>query len=210
MSSFVSDEIGAISAAVVGESARSTSGVVDTDCKSDEDSSGNWDDSDYELPDVELSLEKSVLSDSSTKAQVVAATKSSCANGQDDWLTVAQPSVLSPAAATAPDRARSYLKMKDYDDPIGEPPMLLVNLTVLSGGAVHNKHDAHSVNDPDKKKVMCDEITSQFSSYRDNGGLLASGTIRPCGQSVWTAALAELRRDHPGQFWAPIFPPKQK
>jgi len=50
----------------------------------------------------------------------------------DDW-NVPVPAVAAPAAAK----------------PVAEGnPMLIVNLTVLSGGEVHNKNDKNSNNDP--------------------------------------------------------------
>lgn len=87
------------------------------------------------------------------------------------------------------------------------PPLLLVDFTVLSQGKLHNKFDANSVNDPDLKRKMTQQCTTNFIDFRDNVELVQKGTIRSCGQSVWREALQELRRDFPGHFWAPIFPP---
>ena len=88
------------------------------------------------------------------------------------------------------------------------PPLLLVDLTVLSDGKLHNRFDINSVNDSDLKRQWTKDITNGFVSYRDNTGLIQAGTVRSCGQSVWREALQELRREYPGHFWAPIFPPK--
>jgi hypothetical protein len=122
---------------------------------------------------------------------------------EEEWHSEA-PKAQPPTSTTKPNNNNV-----EKDDPIGKPAMLLVDLTVLSSGAIHNKHDAHSVNDPEKKKVLTNSITAEFARYFNDGKLLAAGTIKPCAQSVWPAALAELRRDFPGHFWAPIFPPKE-
>ena len=88
-------------------------------------------------------------------------------------------------------------------------PLLLIDFTTLSSGAVHNKFDINGVNDPDKKKEMTTMCTTNFVFYRDNVEMIENGIVRSCGQSVWRDALAELRRENPGHFWAPIFPPKE-
>ena len=88
------------------------------------------------------------------------------------------------------------------------PPLLLIDFTVLSGGALHNKHDPAACNDPEKKRALTKACTAEFARYRDDTALISAGVVRPCGASVWRAALAELRADNPGHFWAPIFPPR--
>ena len=35
------------------------------------------------------------------------------------------------------------------------PEVIVADFTALSGGAVHNRHDPHSCNDPDLKREWC-------------------------------------------------------
>jgi hypothetical protein len=158
----------------------------------------NWDDDDFEVPVMPVP----VVAGSDQKN--IPAT-SQQRTGDDDWLTAAP--VAEKEQTDNMSSASSVARTDDIDD-LGKPPMMLVNLTVLSSGAIHNRHDPHSVNDPDKKRALSEAITAEFARYSHDGALLSAGTIRPCAQSVWPAALAELRRDYPGQFWTPIFPPK--
>jgi hypothetical protein len=116
------------------------------------------------------------------------------------WL---QALTDTSAAATT----RTKLKTTPKEDK--RRPLLLIDFTRLSSGAVHNKFDINGVNDPDKKKEMTTMCTTNFVFYRDNVEMIENGIVRSCGQSVWRDALAELRRENPGHFWAPIFPPKE-
>lgn len=148
----------------------------------------SWDEEDFEIPVMTIPDLKPVSNTPVEQAE------------SDEWHAdkpVAEEQNLSSQSVTKTDNS----------DDLGKPPMLLVNLTVLSSGAIHNRNDPHSVNDPDKKRALSEVITAEFYRYKEDGKLITEGTIRPCAQSVWPAALAELRRDYPGQFWTPIFPP---
>jgi hypothetical protein len=103
------------------------------------------------------------------------------------------------------------VKGKGVDDKEEEPSVLiLVNLTVLSDGKIHNRFDPFSVNDHDAKKELCDKINADYDRYANDSKLIAEGTIRHCSERVWRDALESLRKEHKGQYWFPIFPPKKK
>ena len=86
-------------------------------------------------------------------------------------------------------------------------PMILVDFTVLSDGAIHNKHDKNAVNDVDAKSKLQKEVERDYAKYANDPALIAAGTVRPCSQGVYRAALATLRDEVEGHFWAAIFPP---
>jgi hypothetical protein len=54
---------------------------------------------------------------------------------------------------------------------------------------------------------LCTQIEAEYSKYENDMTLIAQGIVRPCGQCVWRDALAALRDEVPGHFFAPIFPP---
>ena len=43
-------------------------------------------------------------------------------------------------------------------------PVILVDFTVLSDGAIHNKNDKAGVNDPDAKRAMLKKLETQFNT----------------------------------------------
>jgi hypothetical protein len=88
--------------------------------------------------------------------------------------------------------------------------LILVNLTILSSGKIHNKFDKFSVNDQDAKKIMCNEISSHYSDYANNSKLIMEQTVRHCSDTVWKEALETLREEHKGHYWFPFFPPKKQ
>ena len=92
--------------------------------------------------------------------------------------------------------------------PADDRPLILVDLTVLSDGRVHNRFDKHSVNDPDAKRELANKIGAEYSKYSADAELIARGVVRPCAQSTWREALVTLRDEVPGHYWAPIFPPR--
>ena len=112
--------------------------------------------------------------------------------GDDEWLTKAK----APAPAPAPKKP-----------PADDRPLILVNFTALSDGAIHNRNDPHACNDPEAKSALAKKIAADYARYAGDGDLVARGVVRASGTSCWRAALAELRAAQPGQFWAPVFPP---
>ena len=112
--------------------------------------------------------------------------------GDDEWLTKAK----APAPAPAPKKP-----------PADDRPLILVNFTALSDGAIHNRNDPHACNDPEAKSALAKKIAADYARYAGDADLVARGVVRASGTSCWRAALAELRAAQPGQFWAPVFPP---
>ena len=86
-------------------------------------------------------------------------------------------------------------------------PMILVDLTILSDGAVHNRFDKFGVNDPEAKSSLLRRIEADYVTYANDAALIAAGTVRPCSQGVYRAALATLRDEVEGHFFAAVFPP---
>ena len=88
----------------------------------------------------------------------------------------------------------------------GERPMILVDFTALDPN-IHNRADKHAVNDVDAASALRRRIESEYSTFANDAKLVAAGTVRACSQGVYRAALAELRDQHPGHYWAACFPP---
>lgn len=88
--------------------------------------------------------------------------------------------------------------------------LILVDLTVLSNGKIHNKFDKYSVNDQDAKKLLCDKISKEYNDYANNSKLIMDQTVRHCSELVWRDALESLRTQYKGHYWFPFFPPKEK
>ena len=105
--------------------------------------------------------------------------------------------VAAPAPAPAPAPASV----------VDDKPLILVNFTALSGGKIHNKFDPNACNDPEAKSALAKQIIADYDRYASDAELIASGDVRASGTSCWRAALAELRKERPGQFFAPVFPP---
>lgn len=111
---------------------------------------------------------------------------------EEHFQQVSEAKVLPPAAP------------KD----LGEP-MLIVDLTLLTNGAIHSKFDRNSVNDPAGVSQWRQRLAVGSSGVTSNPEHLADGTVRPCGSSVWREALVRLRDERPGHFFLPVFPSKK-
>jgi hypothetical protein len=90
----------------------------------------------------------------------------------------------------------------------GGEPMILVDMTALSEGAIHSKFDRNSVNDSVAASNLRRRIEEDYTAYAKNGTFVAEGTVIPCGTTVWREALIQLRDERAGHYFAPIFPPK--
>mmetsp|Transcript_5016 Transcript_5016/g.12878 ORF Transcript_5016/g.12878 Transcript_5016/m.12878 type:complete len:142 (-) Transcript_5016:441-866(-) len=90
----------------------------------------------------------------------------------------------------------------------GDAVVVLVNLTALSSGEIHNRFDKNSVNDVDAKARLVRRLEGDVNLTSSEN--LATGVVRPCGPSVWREALARLRDAHPGQYWAPVWPKQRQ
>ena len=106
----------------------------------------------------------------------------------------------SAVAAPAPAPAPAPVVVDDK-------PLILVNFTMLSNGKIHNKFDPNACNDPEAKSALAKQVSAEYQRYASDASLIASGDVRASGTSCWRNALAELRKERPGQFFAPVFPP---
>jgi len=108
---------------------------------------------------------------------------------------------------------------------------LVIDFTVLSDGAVHNRFgesrgglrcggaeggahtariapaDPNSCNDPDAKRELAKRVEREFERYKTDAALLAAGTVRVCEGMSWRGEVARLRAEVPGHFFAPVFAP---
>mmetsp|Transcript_10885 Transcript_10885/g.30830 ORF Transcript_10885/g.30830 Transcript_10885/m.30830 type:complete len:166 (+) Transcript_10885:89-586(+) len=129
---------------------------------------------------------------------------------EDSWEPAAAPQAREKThAASVSSGVMPSTSQKSSTASGDDRPLLLVDLTVLSEGALHNKFDKSSCNDPDLKREWTRKIEDAFSEYESNTEMLSSGVLRPCGASVWREALSQLRDEYPGHFWAPVFPPPE-
>ena len=136
------------------------------------------------------------------------------ADDDDAWEVNELPAdTAAPAPAPAPDDGAEWTSAVAAPAPAPAPvvvddkPLILVNFTKLSNGAIHNKFDPNACNDPEAKSALAKQVSAEYQRYAADAELIASGDVRASGTSCWRAALAELRVSRPGQFFAPVFPP---
>ena len=137
------------------------------------------------------------------------------ADDEDAWEVNELPADdAAPAPAPAPDDGAEWTSAVAAPAPAPAPasvvddkPLILINFTKLSNGAIHNKFDPNACNDPEAKSALAKQISADYERYASDASLIASGDVRASGTSCWRAALAELRVSRPGQFFAPVFPP---
>ena len=109
--------------------------------------------------------------------------------------------------------ASMKVKEKEEEEDEGEektggpapPKLFIMNVTKFTDGAVHNKHDKNSNNNPEEVSRLRKEIEANWEGYEKNVDYVSSGIVIPCGGSVWKEALMQLRDDHPGEFFLPVF-----
>ena len=135
------------------------------------------------------------------------------ADDEDAWEVNELPADTAAPAAPPPDDGAEWTSAVAAPAPAPAPvvvddkPLILVNFTKLSNGAIHNRFDPNACNDPEAKSALAKQISADYERYASDASLIASGDVRASGTSCWRAALAELRRVRPGQFFAPVFPP---
>ena len=137
------------------------------------------------------------------------------ADDEDAWEVNELPADdAAPAPAPAPDDGAEWTSAVAAPTPapaaapvVDDKPLILVNFTKLSNGAIHNRFDPNACNDPEAKSALAKQVSAEYQRYASDAELLASGDVRASGTSCWRAALAELRKERPGQFFAPVFPP---
>eukprot|EP00873_Tetraselmis_striata_P019717 jgi/Tetstr1/439981/TSEL_003047.t1 len=123
--------------------------------------------------------------------------------GEEGWeVQRPPPPQQQPMASMASGKSGSGPRQT-----VDDKPLLLVDLTALSDGALHNRFDKAGCNDADLKRQWIRKIEADYAKFELDTALISSGVVRSCGSSVWRDALVELRDAHPGHFWAPVFPP---
>lgn len=162
--------------------------------------SGNSDDSDEwaieELPPVSISSHVK----SSSQKEVDSGTIPSTLHDDAYWNVATTSS--SSGLEQPNDGGSDSIHTQDEGH-----PMLLVDMTVLSQGAIHSKFDANSVNDPSAVRTWRRTIEQEYAVYASDASLIGNRTVIPCGSTVWRHALVTLRKESPGHYFCPIFPP---
>ena len=134
------------------------------------------------------------------------------ASDDDAWEVNELPADTAAPAAPPPDDGAEWTSAVAAPAPAPAPvvvddkPLILVNFTKLSNGAIHNRFDPNACNDPEAKSALAKQISADYERYAKDAELIASGDVRASGTSCWRAALAELRKERPGEFFAPVFP----
>ena len=134
------------------------------------------------------------------------------ADDEDAWAVNELPADTAAPAAPPTDDGAEWTSAVAAPAPAPAPvvvddkPLILVNFTKLSNGAIHNKFDPNACNDPEAKSALAKQVSADYERYAKDAALIASGDVRASGSSCWRAALAELRKERPGEFFAPVFP----
>jgi hypothetical protein len=151
------------------------------------DSDGGWEDMDDD--DLEVNV--------SSKPDISVAGLSLDGNDVEggDWLAEKPAEKVMEAPA---DKAACVNEGNDK-------PMVLVDFTKLSDGAVHNKFDKNAVNDIELKKKFTQAVTKRLTDEVKRAEMVSSGVCHPCSMGVWKEALVTLRDAHPGHYFGPIF-----
>eukprot|EP00658_Telonema_sp_P-2_P024257 TRINITY_DN19750_c0_g1_i2.p1 TRINITY_DN19750_c0_g1~~TRINITY_DN19750_c0_g1_i2.p1 ORF type:complete len:167 (+),score=28.45 TRINITY_DN19750_c0_g1_i2:136-636(+) len=134
----------------------------------------------------------------------------------DDWEPDLPDSV--PANAMATEMEETTVRGASPAARTEPRPLHIIDYTLLSGGKVRSVQDDGSCSDPDAKKRVAEMLVGDKSGkysweqYQQTCNQLMrrqETVCYPCGDSVWPQALAALRREFPGHYFAPFFPPKQ-
>ena len=130
----------------------------------------DWEDNDWETAgeaDFALPEVSGAGGSSSTVPGGTDAAPREDGGDDDDWLERQKPdpAVAPVTASTTKERH------VDEDD---RPPLILVDFTVLSEGAIHNKFDAHGVNDVEAKSALSKKASEASSVLQLSLWLLIS------------------------------------
>jgi hypothetical protein len=126
---------------------------------------------------------------------------------EEYWRATAKSQPLDIEATTKNNADKDPAPAnKNGDD---DRPMILVDMTQLTGEQIHNKFDRNSVNDVEAASTLRKKLEKEYAKYAKDATLLGDGTVIPCGMSVWRGALTRLRDERPGHYFAPIFPPNE-
>lgn len=87
------------------------------------------------------------------------------------------------------------------------PPVLLVDLTDLTGGELHNRFDKFACNDPEAKARWSKKIATDFEGYLHNEELISRGVVHVTTNRGWKDLLSRLRDEKLGHFFCPVFSP---
>lgn len=83
----------------------------------------------------------------------------------------------------APAPVAKFPVTRAIAEPTGEvkmdvgPPVLVVDLTDISNGTLHNRFDKFACNDPEAKAALSKQIAAGFDSYLTNAELLQRGVV---------------------------------
>ena len=153
------------------------------------DSEDDWDKSSDDL-DIPAALAPS----SAQPADPAPAPSAAPSALDDDW----GESLPTPAPIAAPPP----------QNPSSDKPMIIVDVSMHTNHAIHNRNDRNSNNDPVAVSKLRAEFEASYESISTSSDLLASSIVIPCSSGVFPAALQRLRDEKPGHFFLPIFPPK--
>lgn len=158
----------------------------------------------WELSDVSLEVSDRIAAAVGTSNTLKDLKSYDTENSAVDWHTSSTVPIAERTTTS------SNLEAKNITAAVPDTSiiLILVDLTVLTTGKVHNKFDKFSVNDQDAKKKICDEIASHYNDYANNSQLIMDQTVRHCSGGVWKEALESLRNQYKGHYWFPFFPPK--
>ena len=156
----------------------------------------------WELSDVSLEVSNRISASVGTSNTLKDLKSYDIENSSVDWhMSSTVP--ITKTSSTTPQTVFKGLGAVEPDSII----LILVDLTVLSSGKIHNRFDKFSVNDQDAKKKICDEKALHYDDYANNSKLIMDQTVRHCSGGVWKEALESLRNQYKGHYWFPFFPP---
>ena len=135
--------------------------MADGAADDESDDGGGWED----LDDGDLTVEQA--SAELATATIFDKNGDEAADGAGEWLADKKEEKPPPAKSSAPVAGSD------------EKPLYIVDFTVLTKGAVHNKFDKNAVNDIDLKKKFTLQVTKDIADEAKVAGMVASGVCHP-------------------------------